>query len=180
MTQQIYACPTQCWTNYIFSRNIYVICHNSIIVLEVHQGKSMSSGSLISSLWRSDTDIVNSDPFAALPMCVCVLHLKLQTHLRLKQFVMFINTLFLYSLFILSVYTLCLHSLCILFVYTLCLYSLLKTPEQEKSLKSLSPWWEAGWHNLRGFLATWFDPESFPHSAYVKIFATFATKSAVF
>ena len=36
-----------------------------------------------------------------------------------------------------------------------------------------------GRHNLRGFLATWFDPESFPHSAYVKIFATFATKGAV-
>ena len=32
---------------------------------------------------------------------------------------------------------------------------------------------------LRGFLATWFDPESFTHSAYVKIFATFATKGAV-
>ena len=38
----------------------------------------------------------------------------------------------------------------------------------------------SGWHNLRSFLATWFDPESFPHSAYVNIFATFATKSVVF
>ena len=38
----------------------------------------------------------------------------------------------------------------------------------------------AGWHNLRGFLATWFDPKSFPHSAYVKNFATFATYFNVF
>ena len=42
-----------------------------------------------------------------------------------------------------------------------------------------SPSSVSGWHNLRGFLATWFDPESFPHSAYVMIFATFATKGAV-
>ena len=45
--------------------------------------------------------------------------------------------------------------------------------------KQISPH-PSGRHNLRGFLATWFDSESFPHSAYVKIFATFATKGAVF
>ena len=34
----------------------------------------------------------------------------------------------------------------------------------------------AGWHNLRGVLTSWFDPEFGPQNAYVEILATFATK----
>ena len=38
-------------------------------------------------------------------------------------------------------------------------------------------WWaESGRHKLRGILTSWLDPEFYPQSAYVGIFATFANK----
>ena len=36
--------------------------------------------------------------------------------------------------------------------------------------------WPTGWHNLRGVLTSWLDPEFGPQNAYVEILATFATK----
>ena len=38
---------------------------------------------------------------------------------------------------------------------------------------------EAGWHKLRGIFQSWLDPEFYPQSAYVEIFATFVTKNVV-
>ena len=43
---------------------------------------------------------------------------------------------------------------------------------QSKMPRCIAP----GWHNLRGVLKSWLDPEFGPQNAYVEILATFATK----